>query len=98
MVSGASLASTKGYAFRSDLGARAWDVFETANFFNFVPWAASLEYLLNTGVDRISTHNDILVDQILRGLNEDIFQLVSPRERPQRSALVILCASGSHLA
>ena len=31
---------------RDDPGAARYDVFATANFFNFKPWAASLEYLL----------------------------------------------------
>ena len=34
------------YRLRDDLGARAYDVFGTANFLNFAPWAAALEYLL----------------------------------------------------
>jgi selenocysteine lyase/cysteine desulfurase len=34
------------HRLRSDLGARAYDVFGTANFLNFIPWAAALEYLL----------------------------------------------------
>jgi hypothetical protein len=35
----------RDYSLRNDLGARAWDVFCTANFFNFVPWVAAIEYL-----------------------------------------------------
>lgn len=31
---------------RSDIGARKYDVFGTANFFNFKPWRASVEYLV----------------------------------------------------
>jgi selenocysteine lyase/cysteine desulfurase len=33
---------------RDDLGAAAYDVFGTANFLNFRPWTASVEYLLGS--------------------------------------------------
>jgi len=41
MQAGKSLDNMRDYSLRTDLGARAWDVFCTANFFNFVPWLGS---------------------------------------------------------
>src|ERR1035441_9906033 len=39
----------RDYSLRNDLGARAWDVFCTANFLNFMPWTAAIEHLLQAG-------------------------------------------------
>ena len=39
------------YEIRPDLGARAYDVFCTANFLNFLPWTRSVAYLLDKGID-----------------------------------------------
>ena len=41
MPAGKPLDKMRDYAPRTDLGARAWDIFCTANFFNFVPWTAA---------------------------------------------------------
>jgi len=90
MQSGASLDQKGGYSLRTDLGARAWDVFCPANFFNYIPWTASIEYLLQAGPDRVASYDQRLVTQIVQGLGEDIFQLVSPPKGCQRSTLVIL--------
>jgi cysteine desulfurase / selenocysteine lyase len=45
------------HKLRTDLGARAYDVFGTANFFNFLPWTASIEYLLAQGLEAIAAHD-----------------------------------------
>src|SRR5262245_49227722 len=42
---------------RDDLGARRYDVFGTANFFNFKPWTASVEYLVEQGIENIAMHH-----------------------------------------
>src|SRR5262245_27730285 len=39
--------------FQPSSDARRFDIFGTANFFNFMPWTASVEYLLECGIDRI---------------------------------------------
>jgi selenocysteine lyase/cysteine desulfurase len=75
---------------RADLGARAYDVFGTANFFNFKPWAASIEYLLEVGVERVAEHDAALVSRLVEGLDPDKYELISPRQGPFRSTLVIL--------
>jgi len=79
-----------GYRLRGDPGAAAWDVFGTANFLTFQPWTASVEYLLGLGVDRVAAWDQRLVERFLQGLDPDRYRLVSPREGPRRSALVVL--------
>jgi cysteine desulfurase/selenocysteine lyase len=74
---------------RADLGPRAFDVFAPANFFNFKPWAAAVEYVLRAGIERIRAHDDALVDQFIAGLDPGRFELLSPRKAgPRRSTLV----------
>ncbi|MBU0756293.1 MAG: aminotransferase class V-fold PLP-dependent enzyme, partial [Planctomycetes bacterium] len=75
---------------KKGLGARKYDVFGTANFFNFVPWTAALEYLLDAGIDRIKTHNDALVSRLIEGLDPERYELHSPRIIEDRSTIVIL--------
>jgi cysteine desulfurase/selenocysteine lyase len=70
--------------------ARDFDVFGTANFFNFVPWAASLEYLLEVGIPRIEVHDQSLVQHLLDGLDRAKFRICSPQERTGRSTLVFI--------
>lgn len=74
---------------RRDLGVRAYDVFGTANFFNFVPLAVAVEELLEHGIDRIAAHDDALVERLVRGLVEIGFELQSPRDASGRSTLVL---------
>jgi len=75
---------------RDDLGAAAWDVFGTANFLNFRPWTASVEYLLGLGAERVAARDQALVERFLLGLDPDRHRLVSPRRGPGRSTLVVL--------
>jgi selenocysteine lyase/cysteine desulfurase len=75
---------------RDDLGARKYDVFGTANFFNFKPWATSLEYVLEQGVDCIAAHNDHLVSGLVDGLDRDKYHILSPAKGPDRSTLVLI--------
>src|ERR671930_535920 len=49
------------HRLRDDLGARAYDVFGTANFLNFAPWAAAVEYLLACGLPAIAAHDQAIV-------------------------------------
>jgi selenocysteine lyase/cysteine desulfurase len=77
-------------SLRADLGARAYDVFGTANFFNFKPWAASIEYLLGHGIDQVARHNADLVSRLIEGLDPDKYELISPRPGPECSTLVLI--------
>jgi selenocysteine lyase/cysteine desulfurase len=70
--------------------ARTYDVFGTANFFNFKPWAASVEYLLGQGVERVAAHDQRLVTRLIDGLERRKYDLLSPAAGLERSTLVFL--------
>jgi cysteine desulfurase / selenocysteine lyase len=73
-----------------DVGAAAFDVFCTANFLNFPAWTASVELLLEIGIERIADHDQALVQHLIDGLDEDTYELLSPRDPSARSTLVYL--------
>jgi selenocysteine lyase/cysteine desulfurase len=75
---------------RTDLGARKYDVFGTANFFNFKPWTASVRYVLEQGVETIRDHDQRLVSRLIDGLDPARYDLLSPRDGPRRSTLVFI--------
>jgi selenocysteine lyase/cysteine desulfurase len=84
------LKSSTERGLRRDLGAGRFDVMGTANFFNFMAWTASLEYMLELGIDRIAEHDQLLVQRLLDGLHASDLQLVSPRAGSSRTTLVVL--------
>lgn len=73
-----------------DIGARRYDVFGTANFFNFHSFRASVEYLLELGIEAIAAQDDALVERLVEGLDRDKYRLLSPDSVPDRSTLVLL--------
>ena len=70
--------------------AGTYDVFGTANFFNFKPWAASVEYLLEQGIERIAEYDQQLVSHLVDGLDAKKYTLMSTREGAGRSTLVFV--------
>ncbi len=76
-------------ALRSDLGARKYDVFGTANFFNYKPWTASIEYILDKGVESIRDHDQGLVSRFIAGLDRDAFDLLSPEDESERRSTLV---------
>jgi cysteine desulfurase/selenocysteine lyase len=78
------------YALAEDTAARQLDVFANANFFNFRPLAASLDHLLTVGLERIERHDQALVARLLENLEGTDYEVLSPREGPERSTLVFL--------
>lgn len=68
--------------------ARELDIFGTANFNNYVPWAVAIEHLIDTGVDRIRAHDQALVDHLVNGLREAGAAYHGPAEPAARSTLV----------
>lgn len=73
---------------RSDPGARRYDVFGTANFFNFHPLARAIEYVLQVGTDAAARHDAALVDRFIAGLDRRHYRLLSPAAGAARSTLV----------
>src|SRR5205085_1065829 len=76
------------YELRDDLGARAFDVFGTANFFDYMPWQASVEYLVDRGVERAAKHTDGLVRRLVEGLDDAGYRIEGPAEDPRLSIAV----------
>ncbi|RPI53413.1 MAG: aminotransferase class V-fold PLP-dependent enzyme [Chloroflexi bacterium] len=70
--------------------ARTYDVFGTANFFNYTAWTAAVEYLLAQGLERIARHDEGLVERLVGGLDRSHYALLSPREGASRSTLVFV--------
>ncbi|MPY87483.1 MAG: aminotransferase class V-fold PLP-dependent enzyme [Luteitalea sp.] len=74
---------------REGLGARAYDVFGTANFLNFVPFTAAVQHIVDLGLERIRVHDQALVTRFIEGLDKDHFMITSPTEPgPRRSTLI----------
>jgi len=68
---------------------RRFDLFATANFFNFHPWGATLEYLLEQDAQAIQAHDRDLVRRLLDGLPA-VYRTISPDSDERRSTLVLL--------
>lgn len=75
---------------RGNLGARRHELFAPANFFNFHCWAASVELLLELGLDTIEAHDQALVQRLVDGLDRSRYELLSPEDGPERSTLVFV--------
>lgn len=73
-----------------DIGGRRYDVFGTASFFNCSAWAASLDLILEAGLEAIAAHDQVLVERLVAGLDEARYELSSPRLGPGRSTLVFV--------
>jgi cysteine desulfurase/selenocysteine lyase len=70
------------------MGAAALDVFNTANFFNFVPWTAALDILLDCGPARVAAYDRDLVARLLAAVDSDGYRVLSPQ--PAESAIVVV--------
>jgi selenocysteine lyase/cysteine desulfurase len=81
------------HRLRDDLGARAYDVFGTANFLNFIPWAAALQYLLTQDIEAIAGHDQALVEQLIGLLDDSGYRFISPTGTDQRAAIVVISAA-----
>lgn len=65
------------------------DVFGTANFFNFKPWAAAVEELNGIGLAAIRAHNDALVSLFLDAMDRNRYRVSSPMEVGERRSTLI---------
>ncbi|MFK7845287.1 MAG: aminotransferase class V-fold PLP-dependent enzyme [Rhodothermales bacterium] len=70
--------------------SKTYDVFGTANFFNYVPWEASLSYLLDIGIDNICRHDQDLVQHLIDNLPASKYMLLSPPSGLARSTLTLV--------
>jgi selenocysteine lyase/cysteine desulfurase len=90
MQAGRGLDQMRETIVRDDIGVRAFDVFCPANFATTLPWIASLELLLEVGIDRIAAWDQKLVDRLVDAIDPAQYQLLSPSCGPTRSTLVVL--------
>jgi selenocysteine lyase/cysteine desulfurase len=74
---------------KEDTSSRRYDVFGTANFFNFYPLTRSVQYLLDIGLDRVERYIDQRVCEVIDGLKSAEFNLISLTANGARSALVV---------
>ena len=89
VLSPKDLQSESALSLPQQTGAKKYDVFGTANFFNFRPLTASIEYLLDIGIDTVYRHNNDLAGKIVSGLDPQKYTLISPKEADARSMLVV---------
>lgn len=82
------LMSTEALKLSEGTSAARYDVFGTANFFNFYPLTVSIEYLLKIGIEQVQAHIDGLTARFLKGIDRRTYDIISPLENGQRSALV----------
>jgi selenocysteine lyase/cysteine desulfurase len=73
-----------------NLGARKYDVFGTANFFNFVPWTASVTFLLEKGIERIKSHNQELIYRLREGLCLDKYEILTPKNDSDNASILVI--------
>lgn len=74
---------------RDGLGARAYDIFGTANFFNFVPFRVAVAHLTSFGLPAIRDHDQALVQRFLDGLDRSRFVVTSPTEPSGRRSTLV---------
>jgi cysteine desulfurase/selenocysteine lyase len=90
MQTGRGLDHMRDTVIRDDLGVRAFDVFCPAAFATTLPWIASLELLLSTGVAAIAEYDQALTERLVTRIDTDRYELVSPLRGDGRSTLVVL--------
>jgi cysteine desulfurase / selenocysteine lyase len=90
MLTADDLARPLDVQYTPSSSSRAFDVFGTANFFNFVPWTAAIEYLSEYGIARVAEYDQSLVGRLLERIDRARYTIVSPLEGPRRSTLVVV--------
>ncbi|MFX1318346.1 MAG: aminotransferase class V-fold PLP-dependent enzyme [Promethearchaeota archaeon] len=80
----------RDYQILTDLGAAQYDVFGTANLFNFAPWTESVKLFIKHGIRNIEKHNNQLVTQFINGLDTNKYDIHSPLKGDTRSAIILV--------
>ncbi|WP_181765213.1 aminotransferase class V-fold PLP-dependent enzyme [Streptomyces albidus (ex Kaewkla and Franco 2022)] len=73
-----------------DLGVRGMDVFCPADFLNTAAWTSSVELLAGLGAHAVNAHGQQLVQRLLDGLDQGLYEVVGPQASQERSGLVVL--------
>jgi cysteine desulfurase/selenocysteine lyase len=90
MLSADDLARPLDARLPSEIDHRAFDVFGTANFFNFVPWHAAIDYLSTASITAIANYDQQLIQKLIDGLDRRRFIISSPISGSRRSTLLVL--------
>jgi hypothetical protein len=61
--------------------AQKLGTYSAANFFNFVPWTACLNYILEAGPERIVTYDQQIVEKLVRGVRWKSIRASEPGKR-----------------
>ena len=80
----------RNYQILTDIGAAQYDVFGTANLFNFIPWTESIKLFLRYSIPAIWKHNNHLVSQFISGINTANYEIRSPLDGEERSAIILV--------
>ncbi|MCA9399619.1 MAG: aminotransferase class V-fold PLP-dependent enzyme, partial [Candidatus Omnitrophica bacterium] len=83
------LHSEGALAYRDLKSARKLDVFGTANFFNFVPFRTSIDYLLGIGLDVVQQYHRELLDGFINAFPREHYSIFSSLEERDRSSLLV---------
>ncbi len=84
MQAGRGLDQMRQTAIRDDVGVHAFDVFCPASFATALPWIASLELLLDTGIETIAAWDQQLAEHMVAGLDDERIRLISPANGASR--------------
>ncbi|HEV7625136.1 MAG TPA: hypothetical protein VGO89_01410 [Streptomyces sp.] len=68
-----------------DLGVRGMDVFCPADFLNTAAWTSSLELLAGLGAHAVGAHDHRLVQRLLDGLDQGLYEVIGPQARAERA-------------
>ena len=90
MCSSQDLESEGPLELRDIKTARKYDVFGTANFFNFVPFKAAINYWLKMGLENVRNCHAALIDRLILQLQNTPYEFISPKEGFARSSLVVI--------
>jgi selenocysteine lyase/cysteine desulfurase len=80
----------KSYDVDPQVGIRAYDIFGTANFLNFVPWAESLAYLSLINPRAMEVWIRELIEYAARQLDPDRWEVLLPHDPKRRSSLLFV--------
>ena len=78
-------------------GLGRYDIFGTANFFNFAALTQSVDLVTRTGLDRIYAHNLELARHLIDGIDPSLFEVLDRGATSQLSNIVFLRPINSSL-
>jgi len=96
MLSADDLAERVDVKLPGVIDHRAFDIFGTANFFNFVPWDAAIDYLSTCGITAIADYDQQMIQKLIDGLDRRRFVVSSPQSGSRRSTLLVLSDRAEH--